>query len=181
MKRLGTVLLLLSVGYLTFRVLIPEFVIFEDIFPQASYLGSLVGGFLVGFGAKRDKILGQGQHVLAGQQSAEGIYCPNPSCGAQVTPGQQFCTTCGTRLGKSAFREIRCSNPVCGAVVAPGHLFCTQCGWATEDQGVANASASGGILRCPNRRCGQIVKPEQKFCTTCGTLLTETSTNHVRH
>lgn len=79
--------------------------------------------------------------------------CPN--CGANNTPGEMFCSECGTRLSApqpepaavaerpTAFAAVIDPNtcPECGAQLAEGDEFCYACGADLRDRVIAEAPA----------------------------------------
>ncbi len=78
--------------------------------------------------------------------------CPN--CGANNTPGEMFCSECGTRLSAlqpepaavaeraaPAVRTDPNTCPECGAQLAEGDEFCYACGADLRDRVIAEAPA----------------------------------------
>lgn len=72
-----------------------------------------------------------------------------PSCGASVTPGEMFCSECGSRLAAPTPEPVAAPEPV----VAP--------------EPVTVATASKG--QCPF--CGAAANPKDEFCYACGAQL----------
>jgi ribosomal protein L37E len=65
--------------------------------------------------------------VTSGQPVAQATTCQR--CGAQLRPGKNFCTSCGTPISASppiAAAQRLC--PRCGKQVPAGKNFCTACG-----------------------------------------------------
>lgn len=52
--------------------------------------------------------------------------CLNPSCGAVLSDGQQFCTKCGTKWSEASAAVRICHS--CGTALAKDALFCGSCG-----------------------------------------------------
>lgn len=84
------------------------------------------------------RTFGNATYVLsnrkAAQMTSKASACP--SCGAEVTPGQEFCPECGAKLGEQPSPPQPTQTPPplkqcpqCGAELEPGSMFCTECGY----------------------------------------------------
>lgn len=65
------------------------------------------------------------------------VKCPN--CGAEVSVGAVFCSTCGSKMPQEQQEEESVPEgmrhcPGCDAVVPKENLFCTQCGMRLEPE-----------------------------------------------
>ena len=56
------------------------------------------------------------------------MFCKN--CGAELTEGASFCTSCGTPIAEK--KENTCTQ--CGSPIVDGNAFCPYCGTATNQQ-----------------------------------------------
>lgn len=109
-------------------------------------------------------------------QDVKGVQrCPK--CGAEVSRGVSFCSSCGTAMPKIESKEplidgVKC--PKCGAMVKKGMRFCTSCGQAmTSPIPQMQAGDANGVENtakvCP--QCGATITDDATFCTECGTKL----------
>ena len=113
------------------------------------------------------------------QEIRSSLLCPN--CGAQITPGISFCSSCGFRIPSNAdlTEYIFCEK--CGAKNKKGTKFCTSCGmiinYSNMEQQIDNVNNKNPDYStktvekiCPN--CGNIETEEDMlFCSICGTKL----------
>lgn len=54
-----------------------------------------------------------------------------PACGAKISKGMVFCSSCGCRLPEAEEKQVvLCAN--CGGVLEEDALFCTNCGTRVE-------------------------------------------------
>ena len=124
--RLGTRLLLL-------HPVLKEWLYFDELHGTWERTGFgpgevvfVASGDRLGFRRKKRAISYDRQLPIQGgpKSSPIGVQATTlcPACGAQVKPGQKFCTQCGAALRVSGL------CPACGAQVKPGQKFCTQCG-----------------------------------------------------
>ena len=93
-----------------------------------------------------------------------------PTCGAKISKGMVFCTSCGSKLPvvEEAPQEeknvARCT--ACGTALEEGSLFCTNCG--TKVSGVVEVPrVEKKVARCT--ACGTVLEEGSLFCTNCGT------------
>lgn len=93
------------------------------------------------------------------ETSNQPSICPN--CYAEVTPGTQFCTECGTKI-EAVATTLETICPKCYTEVTPGTQFCTECGTKIGQTTVTPST-------CPN--CYADLEPGVRFCTECGTSL----------
>ena len=109
-------------------------------------------------------------------QDVKGVQrCPK--CGAEVSRGVAFCSSCGTAMpqieGKvTPADSVKC--PKCGAMVKKGMRFCTSCGQTMTFPVPQTQSAGTDIIEnteklCP--QCGAKVTDGSVFCIECGTKL----------
>lgn len=109
-------------------------------------------------------------------QDVKGVQrCPK--CGAEVSRGVAFCSSCGTAMPKMESKElitdgVKC--PKCGAMVKKGMRFCTSCGQTMSSpapQSLADGAeiAESAEKVCP--KCGATITDDSAFCTECGTKL----------
>jgi len=151
-----------------------------------------------------------GAPVAAVNAAASGATTPTieaptnrcPNCGTANTPGEMFCSECGTRLaapqpepaaiaerpsGVAAVAPNTC--PDCGAQLAPSDEFCYACGTDLR-QRATEAAAAPLVAPAPTPAevgapslpyspvplecpaCGAEVLPGDAFCEFCGAALT---------
>ena len=145
------------------------------------------GVVLAGAGGSTGSVGGLPQQPPSSSStSRQNLSAACPSCGAAVTPGNQFCLSCGTPLAviappsppteaPSAPKPQGNSCPACGADATPGNQFCLSCG--TPLAVIAPPSPPTEAPSAPKPQgnscpaCGADATPGNKFCLSCGTAL----------
>lgn len=92
-----------------------------------------------------------------------GYVCPNGH--GELSPGAQFCPTCGAQGLRPSPATAGPSCPACGAAVTPETRFCPSCGAEIPEPSTAPPAAASSTT-CPN--CGIQVPAGAMFCPECG-------------
>lgn len=102
-----------------------------------------------------------------------------PTCGAEVSQGVAFCSSCGNPMPMAQEQGnlldyVKCQS--CGASVKKGMRFCTSCGKpmtqtvvleeTSEVQWVPSETEELKIRRCP--KCNAEQPSDAVFCAECG-------------
>lgn len=108
-------------------------------------------------------------HDIKGVQRCE-------KCGAEVSNGAAFCSSCGATMPKVQLPisddYVKCEN--CGTEVKKGMRFCTSCGKPMDAVVAASAEMEIQTVALQERtcqNCGAKVDDSIAFCTECGTKL----------
>lgn len=114
-------------------------------------------GMMAAIGEAEKRILDWKEQI----KTIKGVVCCE-KCGAELTAGASFCTSCGAAVPQVTTTPVtsgyRCDN--CGAPVTEEMKFCVSCGNPVDFQTLANRKTC--------RNCGALIEDGMKFCTECG-------------
>ncbi len=102
-------------------------------------------------------------------QDAKGVVrCEK--CGAEVSVGMAFCSSCGNAMPKQPTKTMdenstKCLS--CGAIVSKNMRFCTSCG---KPMATSSTSSPQPNVEAPvaNEVVETVVAPQSKKCSNCG-------------